>query len=72
MNKRAFDRTEDLESCINSEAYEKDEVFALDDSWDRACAPPSDYITTACIFWHKDSCLDITPTWAKVVRLVIP
>lgn len=68
MGKRVFERWQDMESALAEGGYEEDEVFCLNKTWLRVCAPPPDSTDTcACIFWEKMTHEDNDPTWDKVV-----
>lgn len=70
MGKKVFERPEDLQRALASDAYKMDEVVCVNDTWCRLTAPTTTDSTDSYIFWTKESADDDTPTWEKVVSNV--
>ena len=71
VGKRAFEKEEDRMAAIESGLYADQDVFLIDASWQRLCAPLQSHKVVACIFWRKNSPTDTTATWDKVVSIYI-
>jgi hypothetical protein len=52
-------------------AFRSDEFINVSNKTYRICAPVGARKMQACIFWTKSSSADISPSWAKVVSIII-